>query len=47
MAGAVPGSVDLDLLVDAREIPTPPAAASRLLEIRADPDSGVRELAGV
>lgn len=39
--------LDLESLVDCREVPTPPAAALRILEIRADPNSGVRELAEV
>ena len=48
MTGGVTGAViDLEQLLDAREVPTPPAAAMRILEIRADPDSGVRELAEV
>jgi diguanylate cyclase (GGDEF)-like protein len=37
----------LEALVDCREVPTPPAAALRILELRSDPDSGVRELAEV
>ena len=47
MVSGEPSVLDLELLVDAREVPTPPAAAMRILEIRADPDSGVRELAEV
>ena len=36
---------ELDSLTDARAVPTPPAAALRILELRSDPHAGVRELA--
>jgi len=37
--------LDLETLADARGVPTPPAAALRILEIRSDPNSVVRDLA--
>ncbi|MGF1599711.1 MAG: diguanylate cyclase [Acidimicrobiales bacterium] len=45
MSSALPHLLDIDRLADAREVPTPPAAAVRILELRSDPNAGVRELA--
>lgn len=36
--------LDLETLADGREVPTPPTAALRILELRSDPTSGLREL---
>lgn len=40
-------SIDLSTLLDAREVPTPPTAALRVLEIKNDPDASMSELVAV
>lgn len=40
-------SIDLSTLLDAREVPTPPTAALRVLEIKNDPDAGMSDLVEV
>ena len=47
MTAASSSIIDLESLVDCREVPTPPSAAQRILEIRANPDSSIKELADV
>ena len=40
-------SMDLSKLLDAREVPTPPSAALRVLEIKNDPDASIHDLVAV
>ncbi len=40
-------SIDLSTLLDAREVPTPPTAALRVLEIKNDPDASMSDLVAV
>jgi len=40
-------SIDLSTLLDAREVPTPPTAALRVLEIKNDPEASISDLVAV
>lgn len=40
-------SLDLSTLLDAREVPTPPTAALRVLEVKNDPDASMADLVAV